>query len=215
MAKLDGVSPNANNYVHPASHPPSVITQDANNRFFTDAERTKLTGVQAGAQVNAVTTVAGRTGAIVVAKGDVGLANVDNVKQASKTEFDAHLTETVSETIVVARDVTVTGAQVVSGFSKKPKRVDVLASVLNTKKMSIGARSINRQNCFYSAQNGYVGDWNVSISIAEDTGSAISLGSIAFNSDNTITINWTKVGVGATGTANIAITAHYHGKDGA
>lgn len=32
-------------YTHPATHPPSIIKQDANNRFMTDAERTKLQGL--------------------------------------------------------------------------------------------------------------------------------------------------------------------------
>lgn len=36
-------------YIHPANHPPAIITQDANNRFMTDAERTKLTGIATGA----------------------------------------------------------------------------------------------------------------------------------------------------------------------
>lgn len=43
-AKLDGVATNANNYAHPANHPPSVITQDAENRFVTDAEKTAWNG---------------------------------------------------------------------------------------------------------------------------------------------------------------------------
>lgn len=38
-----------------------------------------------------VTSVNAKTGAVVLAKGDVGLGNVDNLKQATKTEFDAHL----------------------------------------------------------------------------------------------------------------------------
>lgn len=38
--KLDGVATNANNYTHPANHPPSIITQDTSNRFVTDAEKT-------------------------------------------------------------------------------------------------------------------------------------------------------------------------------
>ncbi len=37
--KLDGVEAGANNYTHPASHPPSIITQDASNRFVTDTEK--------------------------------------------------------------------------------------------------------------------------------------------------------------------------------
>ncbi|MFC4305811.1 right-handed parallel beta-helix repeat-containing protein [Cohnella boryungensis] len=50
--KLAGIAVGANNYVHPATHPPSIITQDANNRFMTDAEKTKLGDIAAGAQVN-------------------------------------------------------------------------------------------------------------------------------------------------------------------
>ena len=37
--KLDGVEAGANNYTHPANHPPSIITQDASNRFVTDTEK--------------------------------------------------------------------------------------------------------------------------------------------------------------------------------
>jgi len=35
------------NYVHPTNHPPSVITQDANNRFVTDAEKVTWNAKQA------------------------------------------------------------------------------------------------------------------------------------------------------------------------
>lgn len=37
--KLDGVATGATAYTHPANHPPSIITQDASNRFVTDAEK--------------------------------------------------------------------------------------------------------------------------------------------------------------------------------
>lgn len=37
--KLEGVADAANNYTHPANHPPSIITQDASNRFVTDTEK--------------------------------------------------------------------------------------------------------------------------------------------------------------------------------
>ena len=63
---------------------------------YTNEEKNKLSGIQSGAQVNTVTSVAGKTGAVVVSKSDVGLSNVDNVKQASKTEFDSHAAKKVS-----------------------------------------------------------------------------------------------------------------------
>ncbi|GBF73042.1 hypothetical protein PA598K_01327 [Paenibacillus sp. 598K] len=37
--KLGGIAAGANNYTHPATHPASMIVQDASNRFATDAEK--------------------------------------------------------------------------------------------------------------------------------------------------------------------------------
>ncbi len=51
---------------------------------MTSADKAKLDGIAAGAQVNAVTSVAGKTGAVTLAKGDVGLSNVDNTSDANK-----------------------------------------------------------------------------------------------------------------------------------
>ncbi|MBE5041088.1 hypothetical protein [Ructibacterium gallinarum] len=51
---------------------------------YTDAEKSKLSGIEAGAQVNSVTSVAGRIGAVTLSKGDVGLSNVDNTADLAK-----------------------------------------------------------------------------------------------------------------------------------
>ena len=51
---------------------------------FSQEEKTKLNGIQPGAQVNAVTSVAGRTGAVTLTKSDVGLANADNTADSAK-----------------------------------------------------------------------------------------------------------------------------------
>lgn len=51
---------------------------------FTSALKTKLEGIETGAQKNTVTSVAGRTGAVTLAKSDVGLGNVDNTSDANK-----------------------------------------------------------------------------------------------------------------------------------
>lgn len=40
--------------------------------------------------LQAVKSVAGKTGAVTLVKGDVGLGNVDNIQQATKTEFNSH-----------------------------------------------------------------------------------------------------------------------------
>ena len=42
--KLDGIAMGANNYVHPSSHPASMIAQDATHRFVSDTEKNTWNG---------------------------------------------------------------------------------------------------------------------------------------------------------------------------
>lgn len=51
---------------------------------YTTTEKTKLFGIEAGAQVNTVTSVAGKTGTVALVKVDVGLGNVDNTSDLNK-----------------------------------------------------------------------------------------------------------------------------------
>lgn len=51
---------------------------------FTNTEKEKLAGIAEGAQVNTVTSVAGKTGAVTLTKSDVGLSNVDNTSDQFK-----------------------------------------------------------------------------------------------------------------------------------
>lgn len=51
---------------------------------YTTADKDKVAGIQAGAQVNAVTSVSGRIGAVTLTKEDVGLPNVDNTTDINK-----------------------------------------------------------------------------------------------------------------------------------
>ena len=60
------------------------LTEATDANLMTDAERTKLAGVTAGAEPNVVDSVAGKTGAVSLVKGDVGLGNVDNTSDAAK-----------------------------------------------------------------------------------------------------------------------------------
>jgi hypothetical protein len=50
---------------------------------FTTADNTKLDGIEAGAEVNVVDSVAGKTGVVTLLKGDVGLGNVTNESKAT------------------------------------------------------------------------------------------------------------------------------------
>lgn len=51
---------------------------------FTTELKSKLEGIEAGAQVNKVTSVAGRTGEVTLIKTDVGLDQVDNTSDLNK-----------------------------------------------------------------------------------------------------------------------------------
>lgn len=48
-----------NNYVHPANHPASIITQDASNRFVTDTEKTTWNSKANGTHTHATSDVTG------------------------------------------------------------------------------------------------------------------------------------------------------------
>ena len=55
LQKLNGIASGANNYVHPATHPATMITQDATHRFTTDTEKNTWNGK---ASTNVVSTTA-------------------------------------------------------------------------------------------------------------------------------------------------------------
>ena len=66
-----------------------VLTQDTvgdgtTYKRYSQTEKTKLSGIATGAQVNTVTSVAGKTGAVTLVKGDVGLGSADNTSDLSK-----------------------------------------------------------------------------------------------------------------------------------
>lgn len=59
---------------------------------MSSADKTKLDGIATGAQVNTVTSVASKTGAVTLVKGDVDLGNVDNTADTAKPVSTAQQT---------------------------------------------------------------------------------------------------------------------------
>jgi len=78
--KLDGIATNANNYVHPPGdgnlHVPATGT--TNNGKVLTAGSTAGSLSWTSLPAIPVTSVAGKTGAVTLVKGDVGLGNVEN-----------------------------------------------------------------------------------------------------------------------------------------
>lgn len=60
------------------------VATTSNAGLMATGDKSKLDGIEAGAQVNAVTSVATRTGAVTLNKLDIGLGDVDNTSDASK-----------------------------------------------------------------------------------------------------------------------------------
>lgn len=55
---------------------------DTTAGVLTAADKTRLDGIEDGAQVNTVTSVSGKTGAVTLSKNDVSLGNVANIDQS-------------------------------------------------------------------------------------------------------------------------------------
>lgn len=79
--KLAGVAEGANAYVHPSTHPASIIVQDASNRFATDAEKAAWNAKASTAA--ATTTTAGLQSAADKAKLDGIAAGANNYTHPS------------------------------------------------------------------------------------------------------------------------------------
>jgi hypothetical protein len=72
------------------------------------ADKAKLDGITAGAQPNAVISVAGKTGVVTLVKGDVGLSVVDNTADADKPISTATATALAARELTAARTLTPT-----------------------------------------------------------------------------------------------------------
>lgn len=89
---------------------------------YTTAEKSKLAGIEAGAQVNTVLSVAGKTGAVNLDKSDVGLGNVDNtadtdkpISSATQSALDGKVRSTATVSSVYANNAS--GAPVMVTYS--------------------------------------------------------------------------------------------------
>ena len=79
--KLSGIDDNANNYVHPATHPASMITESATRRFVSDTEKSTWDGKETttGSQSKADTAEAN-------AKAYTDIHDGDTIKHITSNE---------------------------------------------------------------------------------------------------------------------------------
>ncbi|WP_139992622.1 hypothetical protein [Paenibacillus paridis] len=100
--KLAGVAAGANAYVHPSTHPASIIVQDASNRFATDAEKAAWNAKASTAA--ATTTTAGLQSAADKAKLDGIAAGANNYTHPS-THAASMITIADAGSVITATNV--------------------------------------------------------------------------------------------------------------
>lgn len=125
----------------------------------------------------------------------------------------AHKAENVYQILGMnSRDLSLAGVQVISGLPFVPDFVIVNASVNGQNKFSVGQADKIRQYAMgtVSSTNVYLRAEGIIIRIG-DTNADITSATATINSDKTISLNWSKLGSGATGTVSFAITLFRHG----
>jgi len=105
-SKLDGIAAGANNYTHPASHPPSIITQDSSNRFVTDAEKSTWNAKAATNADNVFSVKQTFNAAIVEQYNAVAAANIDCSLGAVFSKTITALTTFTVSNVAAVNDVT-------------------------------------------------------------------------------------------------------------
>lgn len=142
---------------------------------YTTAEKTKLAGIEAGAQVNTITGVKGnseasyRTGNVNITKENIGLGNVDNTSDADKPISTAVQTAlnakqnrlTAGENITIQGDVisatgggsVITVDSALSSTSTNPVQNKVITSALNAKANASSLASVATSGSYNDLSN--------------------------------------------------------------
>lgn len=103
------------------------------NGFMSSTDKSKLDGIAAGAQVNSVTSVQGRTGAVVISKTDVSLGSVENYPVATQVQAIAASVDTAYMTPLKTKQLVESGGVVVSADKlRTPISVSLTGGVTGT-----------------------------------------------------------------------------------
>lgn len=111
---LDGVTENVQTQIDNKVN--KVTGKGLSTEDYTTAEKTKLSGIEEGAQKNTVTSVAGKTGAVTLAASDVGLGNVDNtsdenkpISTATQTALDKKQDKLPNDVFISSSEISLSG----------------------------------------------------------------------------------------------------------
>lgn len=180
----------------------------------TQVEINKVSGIETKVGNGALTTTAQDVvGAINEHEGDISSVN----SQLAQDELNlvSHKAENLTQIIVVNRDSTLSGDQIVSGLSGKPKRIDVLMNSQGLSiKHSIGFWSPNQgSSSIYNLgnNNNFAGVSRIVV-MANDANN-LTWANVKNVQNGSFTLEWSKLGSGGTGSMQLLILCTYHGED--
>jgi hypothetical protein len=150
--------------------------------------------------------VSGETITESVNKLDTNLNLVD-------TTVASHLAESVTEIISATRDLSVTGVQVIPTTINKPiKSIQAFAEVNNSIKWSQGfADESGLRRSQYLMSNGSYASHDNSLLMISQTMTVDRIYAVPTIGTGTFSLNWIKVGAGATGLLYMNFLITYHG----
>ena len=136
---------------------------------------------------------------------------MDNAAEQINENFGLLGASNETQIVTANRDLTQAGIQKITGFSRKPKYMDVFGVALGTgPTISIGHVDSNGEQASVGINKlvNTTAAGTSAITFADSTQN-VTNGRIIINEDNSIDIDWTKGGSGATGNAIIRLIAHY------
>ena len=133
----------------------SAVIEEADMKFMTAAEKTKLSGISTGATLVANSATNGNiiingaqqtvyahpagTNPHATTKADVGLSSVDNVQQATKAEFNTHNADAVKH--ITAAERTAWNSQLSTSGGTVTGNVTYNENIYVKKDITLGANS--------------------------------------------------------------------------
>ena len=143
---------------------------------YTTAEKEKLAGIEAEAEKNVVTSVAGKTGAVVLDKSDVGLGNLTNDKQAKETDFNAHVGNTSNPHNVTKEQLEIENVDNTSDMNKPVSAAQAAALALKADKAEFDAHDGDGERHITAAERAR---WDSSAIVGDASGEKIVLDDVA------------------------------------
>ena len=149
---------------------------DITSGLMSHEDKVKLDGIEAEAEKNVVTSVAGKTGAVVLDKSDVGLGNLTNDKQAKETDFNAHVGNTSNPHNVTKEQLGIENVDNTSDMNKPVSTAQAAALALKADKADFDAHNADEERHITPQERAR---WDASAIVGDASGEKIVLDDVA------------------------------------